>query len=184
MRALVDIDDTLWSMSGTLYKKLKKVNDNVPPISKWKTWEFHKTYMDNKKFYDVVQEIHMKQYLYSPYNGSCDLLYVLYRLGYEIIIASHRNLDTTSSTKRWLEKHLLYYDTLHISWNKEVLLDKVDLIIDDGPIIQKCKEMGKTVVALKKPWNEESDIPLFDDLTGIMQFVTNLNRKTKRRYNE
>ena len=76
------------------------------------------------------------------------------------------------ATVRWLKKHDLPYDKVHLSYDKSVLFDKCWAIVDDSPeTLDKAAEAKIVRAGLRNPWNEKEKHPLFDNLMEIFQYL-------------
>jgi len=167
MNILVDIDNTLWDFAKTLYEKLS-AKHTIPTPEYWDCWDFWKGYMKEKDFYAVAYEIHQEQDIYGSYPEAAPFLESLKKKGHTVIIASHRQQKAFEPTVRWLKKNNLPFDKVHLSYDKTVLFDAVDYVIDDAPpIINKARLEGIPVAALRKPWNCMLNVPLYDVLTEM-----------------
>lgn len=89
--------------------------------------------------------------LYQLYPESRGFLSSLRKHGYHIILASHRIPAMRPPTERWLAKHRLPYDELHLSLDKTVLFQKADVVVDDAPpALKKAMASGALVARLPK----------------------------------
>ncbi len=170
--AVIDIDNTLWDFSQILYKELKALNPSLPPPEKWERWDFFKDYISPKDFYRKIEEIHRRQDEYDVYSEAKDFLSGLKNLGFRVVIASHRSKNAERATLRWLEKHGLSFDELHISYDKTVLFPYCKVIVDDSPLIlEKAKMYEILAVGLEHPWNRGNGFLLFSNLLDILTFI-------------
>ncbi|MCX8022699.1 MAG: hypothetical protein N2745_08010 [Syntrophorhabdaceae bacterium] len=170
--ALIDIDNTLWDFASMLYEKLKERNSFVLSPDMWTDWFFWRDFMSDEDFYAAIRGVHLEQDKYGVYPDARDFLRFLKGLNYHIIIASHRDRDTRGPTERWLDKHGLIYDELHLSYDKTVLFDKCSLIIDDSPfVLEKAKEKNIAAFGINHPWNRGNGFILFDSLSEIKGFI-------------
>lgn len=172
-KIIVDIDNTLWYFAPILYEKLKAINNNIPEIEEWKEWNFWEGYISRKDFYKSINEIHINQHKYGVFDDAKEFLeYLKYDMKYEIIIASHRIEASKQSTITWLNKHNLYFDSIHLSNNKTILFNDVtvDGIVDDAPdIIEKANNKNIKAFGIKYPWNHKHHELLDESLTNIKQ---------------
>ncbi|MBU3935763.1 hypothetical protein KJ909_03760, partial [Patescibacteria group bacterium] len=143
--AIIDIDNTLWQFSDAFYLELKKINRNFPTPDHWTTYDIWEGYCSAADFIAAINSIHHNQDndQYQPYPESQDFLSSLREHGFHIIIASHRTLEMRQPTERWLARHGLPYDELHLSLDKTVLFPKADIVVDDSPLtLEKAIESG------------------------------------------
>lgn len=167
MNILVDIDNTLWDFASVLFQELS-LKHNIPSLEHWVHWDFWEKYMTGDDFYDVAYRIHQEQEKYSPYPEAEPFLNALKEKGHTIIIASHRQQKALEPTKNWLRRNNLLFDKVHLSYDKTVLFDAVDYVIDDSPpIINRACLEGIPVAALRKPWNAMLNVPLYENLLEI-----------------
>jgi hypothetical protein len=177
MKAVVDIDNTLWPFCDAFYEKLKKINGAFPPPGQWTTVDFWERYCSKKDFMDAINAIHHEQDSdrYQPYPESRDFLLSLKEHGYYVIIASHRLEETRKPTERWLALHKLPYDELHLSFDKTVLFDQAAIVVDDAPqTLEKAVASCALGVGLLFPWNRSharNGFELFQDLRGVLSFI-------------
>jgi hypothetical protein len=173
-RIVVDIDNTLWDLAPVLYERLHEASPDFPHHSQWRTWSFWKGLIPAERLYRIIRDVHMEQDTFEPYSESRDFLDRLRQKGFYIVIASHREKETLASTRRWLSKHDLPFDEIHLSYDKTVLFDDCWAIVDDSPMtLEKARQAGIVRAGLKNPWNETEDHPLFTDLSEIYEYLEN-----------
>ena len=181
MNILVDIDNTLWDFSSVLFQELS-LKYNIPDPEHWVCWDFWKEHITKKIFYDTANKIHQEQEKYIQYPEAKPFLRNLKEKGHIIIIASHRAQKALEPTITWLRKNDLPFDKVHLSYDKTVLFDCVDYVIDDSPsIINKACLEGIPTAALRKPWNAMLNIPLYKNLLEIKLNGNNLRHPSKQR---
>lgn len=175
--AIIDIDNTLWQFSDAFYLALKKVNENFPTPDQWTTsdiWKGHCTIAD---FLAAISAVHHDQDSdrYEPYPESRNFLSSLKAHGFHIIIASHRVPATRPPTERWLARHKLPYDELHLSLDKTVLFPGADIVVDDAPqTLQKALASGALGAGLLCPWNRayaDRGLNLFQNLNQVLDYI-------------
>ena len=159
--AIIDIDNTLWQFCDAFYEELRKVNKDFPTPDKWSHWDIWEGYCTKDDFYKAVNAIHANQESdgYLPYQESKNFLETMAREGYHITIASHRSPDFMPQTERWLEKHGLVHDELHLSFDKTSLFNELTtVVVDDSPdVLEKAVENGAWATGLLFPWNRAYD---------------------------
>jgi hypothetical protein len=171
-KIIVDIDNTLWNLAPELWKQLQTFNPQMPPPEKWQDWDFWEEHIHKRDLYHALREVHLQQDRYAPYPESEKFLAGLKGRGFYITIASHREKGTLAPTVRWLRKHDLVYDEVHLSYDKSVLFDGSWAIVDDSPVtLGKAARAGIIRVGLRNPWNEGMDHPLFNNLPEILNFI-------------
>ncbi len=186
-RIVIDIDNTLWDLAPVLYEKLCEENRYMPHHSQWRSWHFWKGLISAERLYGIIRDVHMVQDAFEPYEQSRDFLNLLREKGFYIVIASHREKETYAATRRWLEKHGLPFDEIHLSYDKSILFDTCWAVVDDSPItLEKARQAGIVRVGLKNPWNETEDHPLFEDLAGVYEYLHGecANTQTGKRVHE
>jgi len=168
----VDIDNILWDFSPVFWERLRKINPEIIPPTIWNRWDFWNKYVTSKQLYGAIKEIHMEQEKFSPFDEAPVFLSSLRNMGFYIIIASHREQGTFEPTKRWLVMFNLIYDEIHLSNDKSILFSDLCAVVDDSPsVLDKAKTAGIVRVGLRKPWNKDTDHPLFDTLPEILTFL-------------
>jgi hypothetical protein len=176
-KAIIDIDNTLWQFCDIFYLKLKKINNEFPPIEQWTTFDFWTPYCTEKDFMTAINAIHQEQDSdrYQPYPESRDFLLSLKDHGYHVVIASHRREETRKPTERWLRRHKLHYDELHLSFDKTVLFDQAAIVVDDAPhTLEKAMACSAVSAGLLFPWNRSyagNGFGLFHDLPEVLRYV-------------
>ncbi len=73
---------------------------------------------------------------------------------YHITIASHRSPNYRIQTEKWLEKHGLVYDELHLSFHKtQLFTESTDVVVDDSPamVLEKAVDKGVRATGLLFP---------------------------------
>ena len=170
-RIIVDIDNTLWDFASIFQDRLREIAPNIPPIADWE-WDFYMDYISIEELYSIINDIHKEQYLFEPFPSAKWFLESLLDKGYEITIASHRQENSREATERFLQKHNLPYTELHLSNNKAVLFDSSIAIIDDAPyLLDEAKQKGLICSGLRRPWNKNTEHPLFDSLEEVLEFL-------------
>jgi hypothetical protein len=175
--AIIDIDNTLWSFSNPFYLELKKINVHFPTPDHWYTPDFWENHCSEKDFIAAINSIHNNQDSneYRPYPESRDFLLALKEHSYHIVIASHRLPATREPTERWLAKHGLSYDELHLSVDKTVLFPTADVVVDDAPLtLEKAIENGALVAGLFFAWNKAyagNGFGLFQNLNEVLDYI-------------
>ena len=171
-RIIIDIDDTLWHLAPVLWEHLKKVNHNIPLLEMWHEWDAWKGYVSEKLFYDTLNCIHLNQNKYYPFKDAKPFLAALMEKGFYVVIASHRERVALDVTVKWLNQHDLYFDEIHVSKDKSVLLKDCYGVVDDSLyILDKAKNAGILRAGLRHPWNANRDHPLFNSLREILCFI-------------
>jgi hypothetical protein len=171
-KIIIDIDNTLWDLSPELWNHLCKINPDMPPPSQWNRWESWEGHIPLKDLMRALRTIHMNQERYPPYPESRYFLNALKERDFHIIIASHRHKETLDPTVRWLNKHGLVFDEVHLSYDKSVLFDHSAGIVDDNPrVLEKAEQAGIVRAGLLNPWNEDTHHPLFKNLIEILEFL-------------
>jgi len=155
--AIIDIDNTLWQFCDAFYEELRKINANFPTPGNWTHWDLWEGYCTEQDFQRAIDTIHANQdsKRYQPYRESMGFLSALKQNGYHITIASHRDPDYRVPTERWLKRHGLMYDDLHLSHHKTDLFNRLtNVVVDDAPqVLEKAVENGALATGLLFPWN-------------------------------
>lgn len=158
-KALIDIDNTLWHFCDVLYERLKKINEAIPSPDHWVEWDFWENYCSKEEFLSAIKDIHLSQDddRHLPYPEAKDFLATLRENDFHITIASHRTPDSIEETYRWLVKHELVFDEIHLSFDKTVLIDDdCHAVVDDAPhILETAAKMGVIAAGLAFPWNKQ-----------------------------
>ena len=181
-KIIVDIDNTLWDLSPVLWEQLKSFNPDMPPPSQWSHWDFWEGHVSMRELFRALKIVHDHQDIYPAYPESKSFLDSLKERGFCILIASHREKSTYNPTVRWLEKHKLPFDEVHLVSDKSVLFDHSLAIIDDSPVtLEKAAHAGVLRAGLRAPWNEGTGHPLFSSLIEILNYLDahiSLSRKS------
>ena len=169
---IVDIDNTLWDLSPELWAQLKAYNPKMPPPSQWHHWDFWEEHVTLRDLFRALSKVHNQQDMYLPYPDSKAFLASLKERGFYILIASHREKGAMDPTVRWLKKHGLVFDEVHLMDDKSVLFDSSWAIIDDSPVtLEKAAEAGILHAGLLAPWNVNTGHPLFKTLPEILEYI-------------
>jgi hypothetical protein len=176
--AVIDIDNTLWQFCNVFYEELRKINKNFPTIENWTNSDIWKGYCSKSQFFGAVHAIHQKQDSdeFKPYPEAKGFLSSLRNNGYHITIASHRSPEHITQTEKWLSKHGLIYDDIHLSYNKTKLINfKTSVVVDDAPqVLEKAVENGAVAAGLLFPWNRTysyKGFRLFNNLNEIINYI-------------
>lgn len=156
--AIIDIDNTLWQFCDAFYEELIKVNPNFPTTDNWTRWDIWQGYCSEHDFNMAIDTIHANQdsEKYQPYSEAAGFLSALKQNGYHITIASHRSPDHRKPTERWLKRHGLVFDDLHLLHHKTDLFSvSTNVVVDDAPqVLEKAVELGALAAGLLFPWNK------------------------------
>ncbi len=156
--AFVDIDNTLWQFCDVFFGELRKINKEFPSIDNWTHWDIWEGHCSKQEFYQAVNAIHFRQDSddFEPYPEAKNFLSTLKQHGYHITIASHRSPEFMTQTERWLKKHGLVFDDIHLSYHKTQLINaKTSVVVDDAPqVLEKAVENKVMATGLLFPWNK------------------------------
>jgi len=148
-------------------------------------WDFWENYCSKKEFLGAIDDIHFNQDddRHLPYPEARDFLATLKENDFYIIIASHRTPESMEQTHRWLVKHELVFDDVHLSYDKTVLIDNnCHAVIDDAPhILENAATKGVSAAGLLFPWNKNSrnnGYKLCMNLDEILRYIFNSREKT------
>ena len=123
----------------------------------WNKWNFWEGYAPEMTLYKVIRDIHLRQDHFGVYPDAKQFLTSLREKGFYIVIASHREKGTIHAAKRWLKKHELPFDEVHLSYDKSVLFSDAWAIVDDSPVtLDKALKVGIVRAGLRNPWNEHT----------------------------
>ncbi len=179
--AIIDIDNTLWQFCDAFYLELAKINKDFPRPDAWNDWDIWEGYCSKLQFYEAVNSVHAKQDSdgYLPYSDARDFLTALRQCDYHITIASHRSPSYREPTERWLQKHGLVYDDLHLSFEKTKLINELtNVVVDDSPqVLKKAAQNGTIATGLLFPWNREyanDGFRLYTSLNDILSYILNM----------
>jgi hypothetical protein len=179
-RAIVDIDNTLWQFSDALYLELSGFNRDFPHPDAWTDWDIWKGFCSKDDFYRAINTVHANQDRdgYLPYPEAKGFLTSLKENDYHITIASHRSPEHREPTERWLERHGLLYDELHLSHKKTDIYNRfTDVVVDDIPqFLEKAVECGAKATGLLFPWNENHNnngFRFYSGLDEVLSYILN-----------
>lgn len=184
-KAVIDIDNTLWHFCDVLYERLREINHFFPSPESWVAWDFWEDFCSKEDFLKAIDSIHLDQdnEMHLPYPEARDFLKTLKDNSYHIVIASHRISESKKQTHKWLLKHELVFDELHLSFNKASLFDKsCHVVVDDAPhVLEQAKERGIISAGLLFPWNrnyKDNRHRLFHSLDEVLRYI--LENEVKR----
>lgn len=175
--AVIDIDNTLWQFCDAFYEELKRINSAFPPPDRWTSFEVWEGYCTQEDFLNAINAIHFRQDSdrYRPYPEAGSFLSSLRERSFRLIIASHRLPETREQTERWLARHNLPYDELHLSFDKTVLFPQASVVVDDAPqTLEKAVAQGALGAGLSFPWNRAytgNGFRLFRNLDEILSYI-------------
>jgi len=177
-KAVIDIDNTLWHFCDVLYERLKRINKAMPTPENWVEWDFWEEYCSKEEFLRVINEIHFDQdnERHVPYSESRDFLAALKENNFYIVIASHRIPESIEQTHRWLVKHGLSFDEVHLSSDKTVLFEQdCHIVVDDAPyVLENAAGSGLIASGLLFPWNRNNSsngYRLFGNLNNVLNYI-------------
>jgi hypothetical protein len=173
--AIIDIDNTLWQFCDVFFQELRKLNQDFPTVENWGNWDIWKGYCSKHDFYKAVNAIHLRQDSdeFEPYPEAQGFLKTLKRHGYHMTIASYRSPEFMTQTERWLNKHGLVYDDIHLSYHKTQLINsKTTVVVDDSPdVLKRAVQYNVMATGLLFPWNHayrDNGFRLFNNLDDIL----------------
>jgi hypothetical protein len=181
--AIVDIDNTLWQFCDAFSQELQKINPAFPPPAQWTTWDFFTPYCTEKQFLSAVDAVHVRQDSdeFRPYPEAKGFLRSLREEGYRVVIASHRRAAMLGPTERWLKKHDLEHDELHLSFDKTVLFQGAAVVVDDAPhTLEKAVEQKAVGAGLLFPWNRAyagNGFGLFRNLNEVLGYIKKAEKR-------
>ena len=80
-----------------------------------------------------------------------------------------------SVTESFLLKNELPYDKIHLSCDKTVLIGECDVVVDDSPhVLDAAAHAGVPAVGLEFPWNCNRGYQLFNSLSDIAAFISEI----------
>ncbi len=182
--AVIDIDNTLWQFCDAFYAELKKINPAFPLVDQWTTWNFFEGYCTEEEFLGAVDAVHVRQDsdAYRPYPEAKGFLHSLKDQGYRVVIASHRRPEMRGPTEKWLKRHELEHDELHLSFDKSVLFKDAAVVVDDAPhTLEKAIAHKAIGAGLLFPWNRNyagNGFGLFENLNEVKDYI--LKQKGRR----
>jgi len=156
-RAIVDVDGTLWDMWTPVRDLLDRWHNLElsphPPV-----WDYHREFVTDAEFYKAVRAAHAVQILHNPFKGAYLLFDSLNKMGWEVIVASHRPPQTAHRLVKWLHRHGLEpYSGVYCGRNKHFLIGAGDLVIDDNPdTIIFAGRAGAQALSLSYKYNQEA----------------------------
>ena len=162
------------------------MNSAFPAIDQWTTWNFFVGYCTEEQFLAAVDAVHLRQDSdeHRPYPEAKGFLRTLKDQGYRIVIASHRRKEMRGPTERWLRKHGLVYDDLHLSFDKTVLFRDAAVVVDDAPhTLEKAVENKAIGAGLLFPWSRAyagNRFGLFGNLYEVMAHIRQKKREGKK----
>jgi FMN phosphatase YigB (HAD superfamily) len=173
LRAIVDVDATLYPFHQPLHEAFIKICPEFPTPDKWNLWGIEDLgFLTHDEMVPIFEEIHSRQEEFGPFPEAQRMLRTLVQKGFYITIASHRSDKWKVQLLNWLDKYKLPFDEIHVSWDKTVLFSDCDLIIDDSPhTLQSAKEYGVTGIGLRYPWNDNQGFTLFDSISDIIKYI-------------
>jgi len=175
--AVIDIDNTLWQFCDAFSAELQKVNSAFPPVEQWTTWNFFEGFCSEEQFLGAVDAVHVRQdrEQYRPYPEAQGFLRSLKGRGYHVVIASHRRPEMRGPTERWLKRHGLEHDELHLSFDKSVLFKDAAVVVDDAPqTLEKAVKCKAVSAGLLFPWNRAfagNGFGLFNNLNEVLVYI-------------
>ena len=164
-RAVVDVDNTLWSMHTPLKMLMERDGyTNIP--AEPERWTWYEDFMSPKTFYKYIEKVYEIQQLFRQFSGAWELLEELDRTGHEIIIASNRNPRSAHDLSIWLYSNLpRVWSGVYAGPNKLFMIEAGDLVIDDSPLtIRYAISRGAKVWTLDYLYNKDTMAEKFQTL--------------------
>ena len=175
--AVIDIDNTLWPFCDAFYEELRRINSAFPTPEHWTSFDIWEGYCSEEDFFGAINAIHLRQDSdkHLPYPEARNFLLMLRETGYRLIIASHRAPEARNQTERWLARHKLPCDMLHLSFDKTVLFGDASVVVDDAPqTLERAVESGALGAGLCFPWNRTyagNGFRLFHNLNEVLSYI-------------
>ncbi|MEM5878851.1 MAG: hypothetical protein QXF12_08320 [Candidatus Aenigmatarchaeota archaeon] len=177
-KVILDIDDTLVDFSGKMYRNLKKYYPDIkfPYPSDWR-WGTIKKIIGHKKFDEMIDITVEECNQSKPFPEVPEYTNILYELGYEIVILTHRSLSAYEGTKRFLLNNSIKYHELIVTHVPKIQFidDNTVFIVDDAPhTLKDVKKYRPHVKLFARKMRYNKDIKgvirinnLFDTLKHI-----------------
>ena len=156
VRIAIDIDSTLHHYWDQFAAAAKRRFGIELPYEHQVTWGVDR--LRPEQLHACVQETHRDENVLAavPYEGAVDTVRRWHAAGHFILITSHRALECSAATTRWLSEIALPYDLLHCSYDKIAHCVElgVDLFVDDSPVnLVGALNAGMAAATIRHPWN-------------------------------
>jgi 5'(3')-deoxyribonucleotidase len=172
--AVVDVDNTLCDFAPVFYEELVKYNPEIPKHTDWNEWDFYHGYMCEEDFFEAAHNAQMRIMECAPLDGADSFMRRLQE-DFNVLIASHRREESRELLARWMKKHNIRYDDIHISYDKTKMFNgTTKVVIDDSPKtlnVAYCK--GILATGLEFPWNSymRGTVYLANNLFDIGEYI-------------
>jgi uncharacterized HAD superfamily protein len=158
MRIAIDIDSTLhpyWDQLAAVAKRRFGID---LPYEDQVVWDI--SLLRPEQLRVCVAETHREPLVLAaePYPGAVETVRDWHEQGHFIHITSHRDVEASEPTARWLERIGLPYDELYCSFDKVSRCTEIgiDVLIDDSPVnLQRAADAGITLATIAHPWNRD-----------------------------
>jgi len=158
-RIMVDIDDTLYPATD-LWTAIFRAQAGVDigPKLRWSFWQHH---LRPEEFGAMIREhFHAPGRIRAnvPYAGAGVSLRTWAGRGVQIHIVSHRDPNTTRTTRSWLRDHELPYHKTIFAFDVDkvayCLANDISLLIDDkAATLEAAVAAGLQAATIIHPWN-------------------------------
>jgi uncharacterized HAD superfamily protein len=154
----LDIDSTLHPYWDLLQRVVRERYGVELPYEEQYEWGI--TALERDAVIHCVEETHSDENILAgvPYEQAVETVRDWHAQGHWIHVTSHRRVQTSDATARWLEAIGMPYDDLHCSFDKVTRCAElgIDVLVDDSPInIVRASEAGILPATLVHPWNQE-----------------------------
>ena len=173
-RAVIDVDETLWSFSSVLYDTVTALGMKFPPRNEWVRWNIFWDYATKEEMLPIFEAIHAHQCNFKPYKNARSFLEYMHE-NYYVVIASHRNPKLKTELEKWLKQNDLPYDDIYTGYDKTTLfhLNDLKIVVDDrDETLNFARMCGKNAYGLKRPWNIHSELNIYDLLSVSYTHLT------------
>lgn len=193
MRIGIDIDDTMTNIKDkltnaaiqyakSLNKDVQNIDYNIVDIyNNGNIYQklFNFNYEELKYFLGTIQEEITNNAI--PRENCVEVINKLHNDGNEIYIVTARDnefhKDPYLQSKKWLEKHQIYYDKLIVNARdkgKACIENNIDLLIDDS--ISNCLKVNNLGIAsITIGSKNDKEIKNFDNWLEIYEYIKNHN---------
>ena len=185
---MIDLDDTMCSLSSLLKESLQKRTGKNIPVSEWSDYNLSKVFDTHPDiiFKSIVEDNLFEKVMILPgvQNGFKELS----KMGFFLsIVTARKEFDKDAEkTINWLKKHEIEFNSLHLvdhTVGKREIAKRLkpNYFIDDNLdyILSSHDHVGTSVLQ-RMPWNEGKETDEIIVVDNFSDFVDLVKKDTKK----
>ncbi|MFZ0389472.1 MAG: hypothetical protein WAN36_03360 [Calditrichia bacterium] len=181
-RVLIDLDGVVRDFVGSLQRVYQREypDHQLLPVNSRRLEEF---FPIKEKIYDFLENRFIEEVMEEadPYPGALEALN-RWQSEFHLVIVTAQPAGIRHCTFRWIGRHCLPVDEVHISYYKSEIPGPA-LLDDFTDNLQEFRKTGRLAVCLDRPWNQQWNgerVQTVDAFFRLLQKKMYGNEKTEQ----